>query len=974
MDERRWERLSRLFEEALALTGDARAAFLDEACADDAPLRDEVEALLASHDRTDSVIGEAVASVASEAFATGGLPKGHRIGAWEILKPLGKGGMGEVYLAARADAEYRQEAAIKIVRSGLDSPEILRRFLAERQILANLGHANIARLIDGGTTESGAAYFVMEYVDGEPIHRYCDAHGLDTRARLALFRQVCFAVQHAHANLVVHRDIKPSNILVTADGIPKLLDFGIAKLLDPGTAGAEPAVTRTMMRLLTPEYSSPEQVKGEPITTATDVYSLGVLLYQILTGRLPYEPPSDKQADLERAICETPPERPSTAVTRGGASSPKAARRELRGDLDNVVLMALRKEPERRYLSAGQFSEDIQRYLDGQPVLARQDTWSYRASRFIARNRAGVAAATVVVVLLVGVSVTTTLQSFRIARERDRAVAAEARADRQAATAEQVSRFMVELFGGVDPEEARGREVTAREILDRGAERIRRELSEQPEIRARLQGTIGEVYTTLGVYDEATPLLEESLRQLVALEGEESLEVARARVRLAALRQTRGDYDEADTQLTQALAVREKLLPPDHADVAGSLDSLGLLRRAQGRYDEAEDLIRRALASARAAAGAEQRNPTVAKYTGHLGLVLQEKGKSADAEAAFREALAMQVDLLGEDHPEVVTTLSNLGNVLANQNRYDEAEALLTKGLGLLRKLYGDEHIAVATQINNIAAFYKSKGDLEAAEASQREALAMFRKLLGEEHPRVAMCYNNLANILQDEGNLSAAEAMHRKSLALNRKLLGNEHPRVGDCLNNLANLLWEEGKFAESERLYREALALDRKLLGDGHPYVAMDLNALGLVLRDQGHFDDALPLVDEAIGIIQRAEGDDSLNMALYLGARAALYLRMGRAADAEPEVGSALKIQESQLPAGHWRILQTRSIQGEVLAALGRGQEAERLLVDSYEALREQLGERNGYTRRAKQAVRAFYQSTGRPDRAAAYAGAP
>ena len=995
MDKRRWEHLWQIFDDALERSPEDRGAFLATACAGDASMREEIDSLLASHENAGSFIGGAVASAAGDVVASSGMARGQRIGAYEVIRPIGRGGMGEVYLAVRADDEYHQEVAIKIVRGGLDSPEILKRFLAERQILANLGHANIARLLDGGTTEGGSAYVVMEYVDGEPIDRFCDRMRLDTRSRLNLFRQVCSAVQHAHRNLVVHRDIKPGNILVTPDGIPKLLDFGIAKILDPGGADGGPALTRTAIRLLTPEYASPEQVKGEAITTATDVYSLGVLLFHLLTGRLPYRITSDKQADLEQAICDTAPERPSTAVTRepdrlamevepssaeaadrsevseARRTSPEGLSRQLRGDLDNIVLMALRKEPERRYASADQFSEDIQRFLNGLPVMARQDSWGYRTAKFVGRNRLGVVAAAGVVLLLAGVSVTMTIQSFRIARERDRALVAEARAKSQAATTEQVSRFMVDLFGGVDPEEARGREITAREILDRGAERIRRELNEQPEVRARLQGTMGEVYGNIGLYDEATPLLEESLRQLVELHGEESLEAADARARLASLLQTRGAYDEADEQLTRVLEIRRELLAPDHPDLAKSLDRIGLLRRLQGRYEEAETAIREALDGARASGESEHKDERIALYTNHLGLVLKDRGDSAEAEVAFREALALQIEVLGEDHPQVGSTLGNLGDLLARMSRFDEAEQLLQKGLDLHRRLYGDEHVVVATQINNLASFYKEMGDLETAEARQREALAIYRKNLGENHYYVAMSYNNLANILQDEGELDAAEAMHRKSLALHRKILGNDHPKIGDCLNNLANLLWEGGKLDESESLYKEALALERKLLGGDHPYIAMDLNNLAIVPRDGGDLDGAMPLVNEAIDIITRAEGADSPTVALYVASRAALYLKMGRNDDAEKEIHEALRIQRKTLPEGNWRILQNRSILGEILAALGRKGEAEQVLIESYEGLSDRLGEKNGYTRRARKAVHAFYESTAQPDKAAAYA---
>ena len=432
--------------------------------------------------------------------------EGDRIGPYRVLRTLGVGGMGEVYLAERADAEFDQQVAIKVVFGGSLTRGVQSRIKIERQILAQLDHPNIAHLMDGGSLPDGSAYIVMEYVDGIPIDAFCDSNRLDIVARLKLFQTVCAAVHYAHQNLIVHRDLKPSNILVTADGVPKLLDFGIAKLLDERQAGHHTlAVTHADFRLMTPEHASPEQVRGLTITTASDVYVLGVLLYKLLTGTGPFVIPSMRLTDIERAICEKDPPLPSQAVgtdvsaeargiTEARGVSANRLRRILRGDLDNIVIMAMRKEPERRYSSSQQMAADIQRYLDGKPVIARRDTLSYRSAKFIRRHWLPVSAGMSAVFLILAFATTTYVQSLRIAAERDRVSQQKERAERERIRAEEISSFLVNLLGSSGSEENRGNLVTARELLDSGAKRLRTGLKDQPATKAALLSTVGEVY------------------------------------------------------------------------------------------------------------------------------------------------------------------------------------------------------------------------------------------------------------------------------------------------------------------------------------------------------------------------------------------------------------------------------------------------------------------------------------------------
>src|SRR5215475_7110510 len=440
MKPERWRQIESLYYTALDCDAARRAAFFDEACAGDEELRREVESLLAAHEPAEGFLATPALKIATEQIAEEQARSivGRQLGHYRLLSQLGAGGMGEVYLAARADDQYRKQVAIKLVKRGMDTDNILRRFRHERQILAALDHPNISRLLDGGVSEDGLPYFVMEYIAGSPITEYCDSHQLSTEARLELFRQVCAAVHYAHQNLVVHRDLKPGNILVTEEGAPRLLDFGIAKVFNPELAYPTLDLTAPETRLITPEYASPEQVRGEPITTASDIYSLGVVLYELLTGHHPYSARNLPPSEIIRIVCEKEPEKPSDSIADYGLQVADSKSRwplvsrfktrmrfltrnpqSLRGDVDNIVLMALRKEPQRRYGSVMQFSEDLRRHLEGLPVIARKDTLGYRSAKYLQRHKAGVAAAAVIVALVIGFIVSLAVKSARVTRERD---------------------------------------------------------------------------------------------------------------------------------------------------------------------------------------------------------------------------------------------------------------------------------------------------------------------------------------------------------------------------------------------------------------------------------------------------------------------------------------------------------------------------------------------------------------------------
>ena len=798
MNPERWRRIEELFRTVVDRPAPERDTYLTRVCNGDEELRREVLSLLA-RDTAEDFIRDPIASAALSFTAKPkDDPTGERIGPYRVTRLIGRGGMGVVYEAERDDEQFRQQVAIKIIKRGMDTDFVRDRFLRERQILASLDHPHIARLFDGGATPDGLPYFVMEFVAGDPITAYCRRHQLSVNEKLKLFRKVCSAVQHAHQKLVIHRDLKPSNILITEDGAPKLLDFGIAKLLTPDASEAHTR-TDTAVRLMTPEYASPEQARGQAVATTTDVYSLGVVLYELLTERRPHEFETYLPAEIERAFCETEIEEPSKVVGRMTGAGARLAR-SLAGDLDNIVLMAMRNDPERRYQSVEQFSEDIRRHLAGMPVVARKDTFGYRAGKFVRRHKAGVA----ILALLTILAVVMIVQAARIARERDRA-------NQEAATAQAVTQSLVAMFEVADPGKARGNVITARELLDQGADKVIRELKHQPAVQAKLMDTIGGLYQSIGVYDRAQPLLEEALKLRRQALGSEHPDVATSLNHLGVVASLKGDFARSESLFRQALAMRRKLLGAEHKDVAESLDNLGSFLLFRGNFNEAEGLI--------------------------------------------REALALRRKLLGAEHTDVANSLENLGGLMSNTGQYKEAESLYRRVLSMRRKQFGAEHPLVASGLTNLAETLQEQGDFKGAEALIREALTMRRKLLGEEHPMVTESLVMLVSVLRNLREYDKAEQLLRQEMALLRKLFGEEYPWLASTMQHLGTLYRDKGDYEKAGALYRQALAMWRKLLGDKHPVVGASLHELAVLLYLEGKYDEAEKTERQAIDTYQKS-----------------------------------------------------------------------------------------------------------------------
>ena len=814
-----------------------------------------------------------------------------RIGHYRLLQKIGEGGMGEVY-AAEQEEPIRRQVALKIIKHGMDTKEVIARFESERQALAMMDHPCIAKVFDAGATEHGRPYFVMEYVQGVPITEHCDTNRLGIRERLELFTRVCEGVQHAHQKAIIHRDIKPSNILVTIQGdkaLPKIIDFGVAK------ATSQRLTERTMFtelgRLIgTPAYMSPEQAEmsGQNIDTRTDIYSLGVVLYELLVGALPFDPQELHEAgfdEIRRRIREDEAPRPSTRLSTLGENSalsarkrrtePAALSRRLRGDLDWITMKALEKDRTRRYESPTELAKDIVRYLNDEPVLASPPSTTYRARKFIRRHKVGVGAVTAFLLVLMIFAATMTIQAGRIARERDRA-------NRETAVASQVSRFLADLFKVSDPGEARGNSVTAREILDEGAARIEEILADQPEVQAHLMETMGTVYVNLGLYESAENLADQACRIRRDLHDGDHLDVARSLTLCGIVQHYRGNYEEAERLYREALEIHRRIQGERHADTAICLQDLAINLKVQGRFDEAEAAYREALTIQRQVLG--NRHQNIASTLTSLGELLKVKGELGEAEMHHREALAIAREIHGEVHPLVTTCLNNLALVLQDKEEVAAAEEIFREIVEIDRKLYGKSNPIVANRMNNLAASLKSQGKLDEAEALHRQALAIRREELGAGHPDVASSLNNLSITLQAKGELEEAASLIREALQIVRDTMGADHPRVGISLYNLGKLLVNSGNHEEAAQALREAQPIMAKTLPADHWRMGYVRNTIGYCLMQDNRHAEAESLIVGGYETIRAARGDEDARTIAALERVIQYYERAGKDAEAE------------------------------------------------------------------------------------------
>lgn len=776
-----WQRLKVIFHAALEMPEDERVGFVRERCGDDAALCEEIEILLATQresvDFIESPALKSITSFVSEA-PTASYP-GKQIGKYQIEQQIGRGGMGAVYLAHRADREFDKKVAVKLIKRGLDTEAVISRFRTERQILANLDHPFITKLLDGGTTDDGLPYLVMDHVEGRPLHVYCSENRLSVDERLTLFLKVCSAVAYAHQNLVVHRDLKPSNILVTKDGVPKLLDFGIAKLLEDEIEPQTPE-TRIAFQALTPDYASPEQLAGNPVTTSSDIYSLGVVLYELLTGHRPFRFKTKDIEEISRVHIDTSPTRPSQVCRELGVNisvdQPETVSRRLRGDLDNIILMAMRKEPERRYSSVEQFANDIQRHLSGMPVNARDDTFGYRASKFVGRNKAGVAAGIGIAATLVGGLIAVSRQARIASRQRDRAL-------REEQKARKVNEFLQQMLASADPRKA-GKDLRVADMLRLAAESVRKEFALEPEIAGDLNTTIGLTYLSLG------------------------------------------QMREADLYLRSALDIRLASYPRISVEVATSLNNYAKLLEVKGDLDAAEKLYREALATLSVQCG--RRDQKIADVLKNLGYLTALKGNSSEAIKLHREEIEIRREIQGESHPDFAMAISKLADVYTVTGRPDLSEPLHRRALEIFRSNYGDEHPDIASTMSNLIRDVLPTRPDEAEQLS-REALAMRRRSLGEDHPDVVWSLYSLAYVLIARDKFDEAEQILNEALSKRGANLPDGHPVVASCFLLLGRSLMARRSFNEAHTAFEKCLDLRLKTLPADHWLLATTRTFLG-------------------------------------------------------------------------------------------------------------------------------------------------
>ncbi len=996
-----WQELEKILDAALEMPAGKRTLFLKDAASKNPSLQTLLLGLWEAGKSATAVLQadipeEVVSAVEQiqeeEAFGPAPL-KGMRIGDFKVAGEIGRGGMSIVYKAERVDGFFDQTVAMKILKRGMDTDQIVRRFLAERQILAGLQHPHIAQLLDGGATPDGRPYLVMEYVEGEMITKYCRQKNSTLQERLALFKQVGNAVEFAHRNLIVHRDLKANNILVTPSGNVKLLDFGIAKVLSQEEG--EQNMTRIGGRVMTPEYAAPEQIFGEAITTATDVYALGVLLYELLYEQLPLSFETRTLQGITAAMRAHEPVAPSPTLDSESSarlaasmqSSPAALKQALSGDLDLILLKAMHKDPERRYRSVPELLDEIDRYQQGLPIIARPDSFTYRAKKFYRRNRIGVLTGSFAMVLLLGSFVATIWQARVAAAERDIA-------QREATRSVRVSEFLVDVFESIDPDVSLGDTLTAYEILERGAGRVEVELQEEPALQANMMALIGRMYHRLGAYEDAERWLQRAYTQQQRLETPEDLDMLDVQYNLASLMHDQGNYEQAESTLALLLtSAGNKPLPAYETRYFAGQDLMGAVMTSNGQYEEAQTFYKELLATQGLRDKADQmdvasmyinmaqvsgylsafddaeryfeqalaiyrenpdrRSTDVARVMKEMSISLRSRGQAEAAAQAMKEALGIWEDLVGKRHPQYIDALAIYGIILADLGQHEASDATLQEALAIQEEHIGAKHPAMIQLLGNLGYnFALLEDNIRALDYFERTN-ALREELLGPDHPTLAIGLSSMGVAHRGLGNFEEAERLHRASMEGARTGYGEDHFAVGLQAAHLALDLHLQQRNDEALEYLAIGETLIPPKLGMDHIFMATLHTNKGLVLMEKGRFNEAEESFARAIEIYLATGMEEDHITVMYpkLGL-GRLYLKQERFDEALPLLKTALNVRREEMPVpSDWRIAEAETALARYHIAQGNAEEAKPLLESALKAFEKTLGSGEQQTRDAR-----------------------
>jgi eukaryotic-like serine/threonine-protein kinase len=974
MSPERHAQIERIFAAAASLESTEREAYVHRACAGDAELRDQVVKLLAA-DQQKSLDGSAPTEDEEKLIFRLGRGSPDHLGRYHLLQKIGEGGMGEVWLAEQKEP-VRRRVALKLVKAGMNTREVMARFESEGQALALMDHPAIAKVFDAGSTSDGAPYFVMEYVAGVPITTYCDNHRMSTRERLELFVHVCEGVQHAHQKAILHRDLKPSNILVTeVDGhaAPKIIDFGVAKALSQKLT-ADTMFTRVGALIGTPEYMSPEQAisSNEDIDTRTDVYSLGIIFYELLAGAPPIDLRKISFEEFLRRLREDEPPKPSTKirtqdpatssqVARKRHSEPLALAKQMRGDLDLIALKALQKDRAHRYSSPSDFAADIARYLKNEPVMAVPPSAGYRARKFVRRHRGPLVTACAVALVLIAAAIVSIRQSIRATNE--------------AAVAQAVNDFLQnDLLAQASAKMQAGSRakpdphLEVRTALDRAAEKITGKFDRQPEVEAAIRDTIGQTYTDLGLYAEARKQLDRALELQLRLMGADNPVTVRTMIRIGQNAFSQGKFAEAQALFSRALDISRRVLGPEQSDTLSAMNGLANVHKTQGQYPQAEILDRQVLDIRRRRLGPENRETLSSMNS--LAIDYQDEGKYADAEALFSETLEIRRRVLGLEHPDTLASMNNLSNVYSLEGRSAQAEALDKEALDTKRRVLGPDHPDTLISMTNVSNDYFDEGKYPEAETLQSQTLEISRRTLGLGNSNTLLCMASLANTYSAEGKYEQAEALLVQTSEIQRRVLGAENPDALLSLKSLADVYTAERKFAQAESMFKEILVVQRRGLGAEHPDTLITVSDLATMYQRQGKYSLAETYAEQALTGRRHRLGQDDTNTIASAADLALAYQSQGKFTESELLAREALDSYQKKYP-DDWGRFRAESLLGASLSGLKKYAEAEPLLIEGYQGMlarKQQIGFPDRYhLERAHEWLVQLYQAKGQPGKA-------